>query len=186
MGPKARRNPFRGTQSAKLGKVKRVAIVGSGGVGKSTFAEELGRRTRIPVIHLDEHFWKPAWVPTPRAAWADLQVGLVSGDSWIADGNYGGTLDIRLSRADTLIVLTLPRWRCTLRALRRSVLHRGREIQAKGCSERIDLEFLRWVWRYPTDSRPQLDQAIERFRDRLKVIELASTSAARSFLDELI
>jgi adenylate kinase family enzyme len=165
--------------------VKRVAIVGSGGVGKSTFAEELGRRTGIPVIHLDEHFWKPGWVPTPRDAWADLQGGLLSGDNWIADGNYGGTLDVRLSRADTVIVLTLPRWRCALRASKRSLRHRGREIQAKGCPEHLDLEFLRWVWRYPTDSRPRLDRAIDRFRDRLNVVELASTSAARSFLDEL-
>lgn len=159
--------------------------MGSGGVGKSTFAEELGRRTRIPVIHLDEHFWKPGWVATPGQAWADLQVGLLSGDRWIADGNYGGTLDVRLSRADTVIVLTLPRWRCTLRALKRSLQHRGQDIQAKGCPERLDLEFLRWVWRYPTDSRPRLDLSLDRFRDRLKVIELASTRAAQSFLQDL-
>jgi adenylate kinase family enzyme len=162
-----------------------VAIVGSGGVGKSTFAEELGRRTGIPVVHLDEHFWHPGWVPTPREAWADLQVGLLSDECWIADGNYGATLDVRLSRADTVIVLTLPRWRCARRALARSLRHRGREIQAKGCPEHLDLEFLRWVWRYPTDSRPRLDRAIDRFRERLDVVELASTSAARSFLDEL-
>jgi len=161
-----------------------VAIVGSGGVGKSTFAEELGRRTGIPVVHLDQHFWKPNWVPTPREEWADLQVGLLSGDTWIADGNYGGTLDVRLSRADTVIVLTLPRWRSTLRALNRSLQHRGREIQAEGCPERVDFKFLRWVWRYPLDSRPRLDREIERFREGLHVVELGSPSAAQSFLDE--
>jgi adenylate kinase family enzyme len=164
--------------------VQRVAIVGSGGVGKSTFADDLGRRTGIPVIHLDEHFWSPGWVPTPRDAWADRQADLLSGDRWIADGNYGATLDVRLSRADTVIVLTLPRWRCTLRALRRSLRHRGQAIQAEGCPERLDLTFLRWVWRYPTDSRPRLDQAVARFRHRLTVVELASTAAAKSFLDE--
>lgn len=111
--------------------VKRVAIVGSGGVGKSTFAEGLGRRTGIPVIHLDQHFWIPNWVPTPREEWAGVQVGLLAGKSWIADGNYGGTLDVRLSRADTVIVLTLPKWRCTWRALKRSLLRRGQEIQPR-------------------------------------------------------
>ena len=165
--------------------MKRVAIVGSGGVGKSTFAEELGRRTGISVVHLDRHFWKPNWVPTPREEWVDLQVGLLSGDSWIADGNYGGTLDVRLSRADTVIVLTLPRWQCSWRALKRSLQHRGQEIQAEGCPEHFDLKFLRWVWHYPTDSRPRLDQAIDRFHERLNVVELASPSAAQSFLDEL-
>jgi adenylate kinase family enzyme len=165
--------------------MKRVAIVGPGGAGKSTFADELGRRTGIPVVHLDQHFWKPNWVATPKEEWIDCQVRLFSGDIWIADGNYGGTLDVRLSKADTVIVLTLPRLKCTWRALKRSLKHRGAAIQAEGCPERFDLKFLRWVWRYPIDSRPRLDKAIERFRDELAVVELDSESAARSFLEEL-
>ena len=165
--------------------MKRIAIVGPGGAGKTTFADELGRRTGISVVHLDEHFWKPNWVPTPREEWIDLQLGLLSGHSWIVDGNYGGTLDVRLSRADTVIVLTLPRWQCTWRAFKRSLRHRGQEIQAEGCPEHFDLKFLRWVWRYPTDSRPRLDEAIDRSDKGLTVVELASPSAAQSFLDQL-
>jgi adenylate kinase family enzyme len=162
-----------------------VAIVGAGGVGKSTFADELGLRTGIPIVHLDQQFWKPGWAETPRDEWRDLQEELLSGESWIADGNYGATFDVRFSRADTVIVLTLPRWRCTLRAFTRSLRNRGRAIQAEGCPERVDVEFLKWVWRYPADGRPRLDQALERFHERLRVIELTSTSAVRSFLDEL-
>jgi adenylate kinase family enzyme len=96
--------------------MKRVAIVGSGGVGKSTFADELGRRTGIPVVHLDQRFWKPGWVETPRDAWIDVQREIVAQDSWIVDGNYGGTFNVRFERADTVIILTLPRWRCVFRA----------------------------------------------------------------------
>ena len=84
-----------------------------------------------------------------------------------------------------MIVLTLPRWQCTWRAFKRGLQHRGESIQAEGCPERLDLKFLRWVWRYPIDSRPRLNQAIDRFRERLNVVELDSTSAARSFLDQV-
>jgi adenylate kinase family enzyme len=59
-------------------------------------------------------------------------------NSWIADDNYGGTLDIRL--ADTVVVLTLPRWRCTLHALKRTSQNRGEEIEAKGCPETFDIK----------------------------------------------
>ncbi len=55
--------------------VERVAVVGSGGAGKSTFARDLGRRTGIPVIHLDQHHWKPGWVETPPEDWRRLQYG---------------------------------------------------------------------------------------------------------------
>jgi adenylate kinase family enzyme len=171
--------------SARIGRVQRVAVVGSGGAGKSTFSEELGRRAGIRVVHLDQHFWKPGWVSTPREEWARLQEDLLSDETWIADGNYGGTLDVRLSRADTVIVLALPRWRCTLRALMRSLRNYGKAIQAEGCPERIDFSFLRWVWRYSSDSRPRLDQAIERYRDRLHVVELQSPTAVEAFLDAI-
>ena len=165
--------------------MQRIAVVGSGGAGKSTFAAELGRRTGLPVIHLDRHFWKPGWVETPREEWRTLQGSLLAGDAWIVDGNYGGTLDVRLARADTVIVLALSRWRCVVRALRRTLPHRGRALQAEGCPERLDPAFLRWIWRYPIDSRPRLDAALGRYRDSLRVVELTSPTQVRAFLDNV-
>jgi adenylate kinase family enzyme len=32
--------------------VRRIAIVGTGGAGKTTLARELGRRLGVPVVHL--------------------------------------------------------------------------------------------------------------------------------------
>jgi len=162
--------------------MKRVAIVGSGGVGKSTFADELGRRTGIPVVHLDQRFWKPGWVETPRDAWIDVQREIVAQDSWIVDGNYGGTFNVRFERADTVIILTLPRWRCVFRAVRRSLRHLGHDIQAPGCRERLDFAFYRWVWRYPVDSRPRLDAALEQHGGHLAVIELTTVESMEAFL----
>lgn len=44
-----------------------------------------------------------------------------AGDAWIADGNYPDTLDLRLELADTVVVLDLPWWRCSGRALLRGL-----------------------------------------------------------------
>jgi len=161
-------------------------VVGSGGAGKSVFSEELGRRTGLPVIHLDRHHWKPGWIETPADRWSALLSDLVAGDQWIVDGNYGGTFDIRFERADTVIVLGLPRWRCVAGALSRSVRHRGTAVQADGCPERIDLKFLRWIWRYPTDSRPRLDAALERHASHLRIVELTTRREAATFLDSVV
>jgi len=163
--------------------VQRVAVVGSGGAGKTTFATELGRRTGLPVIHLDRYFWKPGWVSLPPDEWRTTQRALLAGDRWVVDGNYGATFDLRLARADTVIVLSLPRWRCLLRVLRRWWGNRGRAVQADGCPEHFDWAFLRWVWRYPVESKVRLDAALAQFEGRVRVVGLTSPSAAQAFLE---
>ena len=174
-----------GVQGRLIGEdepVDRVAVVGSGGAGKSTFAAALGERTGLPVVHLDRHFWQPGWVETPRDEWRRRQAELFAGDRWIADGNYGGTFDERFSRADTVIVFALPRLTCLAGALKRSTLHHGRAIQAERCPERFQLSFFRWIWNYERDSRPRLDAALAR-HGHLDVVELRSRHAVRDFLD---
>ncbi len=162
--------------------VRRVAIVGPGGAGKSTFAEELARRTGLPVVHLDQHYWRPGWARSLRNEWEGLQAELVAGDRWIIDGNYGGTFDLRFERADTVVVLQLPAVICVAGALRRSLVHRGTAVQAAGCPERVDADFLRWIWRYRHDSRPRLDVALHRHRGHLAVVDLRSRRQANDLV----
>ncbi len=135
-------------------------ILGPGGAGKSTLARRLGERTGLPVVHLDRHFWRPGWVETPREEWRLVQRELLAGDSWIADGNYSATLDARLPRADTVIFLDFSMWRAVPRALRRTLRNWGNDVQAAGCPERLDRQFLWWVATYRRRSRPKVLAAI--------------------------
>lgn len=164
--------------------MERVAIVGPGGAGKSTFARDLGTRTGLRVFHLDRYFWQPGWVETEREAWRERQRELLAGDRWIADGNYGGTFDERFALADTVIVIARHRVACLWSAARRTTGNHGRSVQADGCPERFDLVFLRWIWNYQRDSRPRLDAALAR-HPHLRVVELRSRAEMRDFLDTI-
>jgi adenylate kinase family enzyme len=75
---------------------RRVVVTGIAGSGKSTFAGALARKTGLPVIHLDLHFWKPGWVEPSEDEWRTVQQRVLAGDAWIADGNYSETLALRL------------------------------------------------------------------------------------------
>ena len=85
--------------------MQRVMIVGRPGAGKSTVAKELADITGLQVIHLDKHYWQPGWTPMPKGDWKQKVKALVEQELWIMDGNYGGTLELRVEKADTIIHL---------------------------------------------------------------------------------
>jgi adenylate kinase family enzyme len=98
---------------------QRVVVTGLAGSGKSTLSVALANKTGLPLIHLDLAFWKPGWVAPSEIEWRKKQRTVLASDTWIADGNYHETLDLRIERADTLVVLDMPWWLCSARALRR-------------------------------------------------------------------
>ncbi len=164
--------------------MQRIAVIGSGGSGKSTFADELSRITGLPLFHLDEYYWRPGWAETPSDEWRVVQSALVAHDRWIIEGNYSNTYDLRFARVDTVIVLSPPRRVCLYRVIKRVVVNWHRDAQAQGCPERFDISFLHWVWRFPYDERPALDALLARDAGRFRVVELSSSERTRRYLNE--
>jgi len=152
--------------------MKRVLVIGSGGSGKSTLSVELGRATGLPVIHLDREYWRPGWEETPKDEWKSRVEKLLAGDSWIMDGNFGGTREIRMQAADTIIFLDLPRRVCLYRVLKRTIKYYGRSRpdMSEGCNERLDLEFIMWVWNYKHRSRKRLLAELEKLEGKSVII----------------
>jgi len=144
--------------------MQRVAVVGSGGAGKSVFARELGRLTGLPVHHLDRFMWRPDWVLTPDNVGDAGLLELAGRDRWIIDGNFGRTMPQRFAAADTIVLLDLPRVVCTWRVIRRTIdgisTRESRPDLPEGCEERPDWDFLKWVWNFPTRSRPAVLQRV--------------------------
>jgi adenylate kinase family enzyme len=145
--------------------VQRVVIIGCSGSGKSTLARRLAAATGLPAVHLDRHYWRPGWVEPARQDWRAEVARLAAGDRWIIDGQYGGTLDLRLARADTLIFLDLPMPLCLARVLRRTVAGYGRNRAElpPGCPERFDWPFLKYVWNYRRSHRPKMHGIVAGF-----------------------
>ena len=159
-------------------------MIGSGGAGKSTFARELGRRLGLEVIHLDREHWRAGWVETPKDEWRRKVEELVARESWVMDGNYSGTLDVMLAACDTVIFLDLPRALCLWRVLKRAATYRGtsRPDMAEGCPEKVDFEFVSWVWGYHSRSRPKVLALLERHSHDKQIIRLRSRAEVESFL----
>lgn len=164
--------------------MRRVAVIGCPGAGKSTFARRLGAILGIEVIHLDRLYWHPGWVRTPADQWAQIQEATLHADRWIVDGNYAATLHLRVAAADTVIFFDFPTAVCLWRSLLRVAKSRwtARPDMADGCPERGNLEFLRFIWSFRRAKRPGMVCRLREVQGDKHVVYLTSSGEADAFL----
>ena len=148
--------------------MKKIAVIGCGGSGKSTFSRKLSEILNIPICHLDKLYWKTGWIPTPNDEWNDLIKNLVSKEKWVIDGDYGRTLDIRLENADTIIFLNMPMYLCIYRIIKRRLMYNGisRPDMNEGCPEKLDINFVKWVWGYNKNKKPEILSKLNKFSNQ--------------------
>lgn len=162
-------------------------VIGNCGAGKSTLSRKLGNILPLPLIHLDKEYWRPNWEEMPKAEWNIKVQALADRESWIMDGNYGGSLDIRLARADTVVFLDYPRLTCVYRVLKRIALNYGttRADVAKGCPERFSWQFIAYVYTFRDKKRPNIIRKLENLQSGIRVVTLKNDKEADAFLNEL-
>jgi adenylate kinase family enzyme len=160
--------------SEEEGSVKRIAIVGCSGGGKSTVARALGSALGLPVVHLDALFWQPGWVEPERAPFHAAVDAALAGDRWVCDGNFTSVACFSLARADTIVWLDRPTALCLRRALWRALTSYGRTRAdlAPGCPEKIDFAFYRYILTWNRLARPRLQAAIDAFGAQARLIRL--------------
>ena len=164
--------------------MRRIAIVGNSGGGKSTLARRLGARLGLPVVHLDILFWKPGWVESDETDFRQRTAEALAGAAWICDGNFGGTFDIRFPRADTIIWIDQLRWLCVWRAMTRVVTGRvrSRPDMAEGCRETVDFKFYGYILDFDRLHRPMLEAAIAEHGAHARLVRLRSDRDIADFL----
>jgi adenylate kinase family enzyme len=166
--------------------MERIIIIGCGGAGKSTLARKLGEGLDLPVVHLDKLFWKPNWVEKSNEEFDALLAQELAKDRWIMDGNFNRTMPERMKRCDTIIYLDFSRFACLLGVLKRVITTYGkvRPDMGEGCPERIDLEFLKWVWNFNKNKRESYYKLLNE-AENVETIVLKNRRAVKLFLNSL-
>ncbi len=167
--------------------MRKVLVIGPGGAGKSTLANQLGELLHIEVLHLDKFYWQSGWVEMSKPEWLKTVEKLIRRDAWIMDGNYSGTLDIRFKACDTVIFLDMARTLCLWRVLKRDLMYRkqSRPDMAQGCPERLTMEFTLWIWNYSSRTRPKIVRMLESNANEKRIVWLRSQSEVERFLATL-
>ena len=162
-------------------------MIGCGGAGKTTLANELGRRLSLPVLHVDGYYWQRrpdgTEVESTPEQWHRIHEAMIADERWVIDGMKLGVLPARLEAADTVVFLDLPAWRCLWGVLKRRLRYRGQMRPDIGVYDRINAKFVRWICSFRRTVRPRI---LELLREcPCHVVVLHSHREVRAFLRSL-
>lgn len=166
--------------------MERILIIGCPGSGKSTLARALKDKLGLPLIHLDQLWWKKDWRHVTREEFDSRLAMALNMDQWIIDGNYSRTIPMRLPKCDTIIYLDFNRWECLLGVFQRLAgsYRKVRPDMGAGCPERFDWEFLKYVWNFNENNRV-LNYTYLAQAKHARHIVLKSRKEVRRFLESL-
>ena len=134
--------------------VKRVAVIGPVGAGKTTVGRSLSDRLGLPFVDLDDLYWRRDPVPTD-AEWIEIHDAAVRQEAWVIAGDYRAVARARFAMADAVVWLDLPRRVCIAQATRRHL--RGYPSGLRDC--------LRWIWHYRGHGRLETERTLAEFSD---------------------
>ena len=164
--------------------MQKVLVIGCGGSGKSTLARGIHEKTGLELISLDKEYWHAGWVETPPDKWKVKVKELITGENWVMDGNYGGTMDIRIKAADTIIFLDRPTNVLLWRTIKRSLTGLGkvRQDMPDGCPERLQWSFIQYVKNYNKTRRPAILKKLQKIENEKSVVILRNDQECSTFL----
>ena len=158
---------------------RRILVLGSAGVGKTSFSRRLAGRLGAPHICLDE-IWRPGWGPSDVAVFRELVKEAHAGEAWVSDGNFAlATFDLRLPRADLVLWLERPKWR-----QRVSVVQRLFEPRQHHTWRKLP-DVLRFIGRFDHVNRPRIMAALAEHGPNVSVRWLRSRAEEVAFFSEL-
>lgn len=154
----------------------KIAIIGSPGAGKSTFAVQLQKATGLPLYHLDQLHFLPNWeYAYTKEEWLVFMDELTAREEWIIDGNYFATLEQRIRAADTIIYLQISPLKALHRIFKRRLQYhkKARPDTAPGCQERIHQHLFKSILSYPFRSHPRIMQLLTKYHKKAVVLRNA-------------
>lgn len=134
-------------------KPQKILITGNAGSGKTTLANQLARKTGLPVFGLDTIVWGPGWTKPPREEINTQINALTARPTWIIDG----VSSIAERAADTVVFLDRSPAACTWNCAKRNwrYLFRPRPGMPENCPEALIIpRLLEIIWRFNANVRP--------------------------------
>lgn len=162
--------------------MQKVIVIGCPGSGKSTFSKALHDATGLPLYHLDMMKWNADGTNVPKSIFMERLHQALEKESWIIDGNYGSTMELRMQFCDTVFFLDYPRDVCIEGIKSR----KGKKRSDIPCAtlEDEDVEFVEFINHYNSASRPAVMELLRKYSHK-RIIIFGDRKEANEFLSQI-
>ncbi len=143
--------------------MKKVIIIGCPGSGKSTFARSLQEKTGLPLYYLDMLKWNSDKTTVSREVFLERLNNVLSKNEWIIDGNYSGSMDLRMSECDTVFFLDYDLDTCLSGIKERMGKHRP---DMPWIETEEDSEFMEFIRNYNNENRPKVIELLKKYSNK--------------------
>ena len=162
--------------------MKRILVIGCPGSGKSYFAKRLGAILNLPVIHMDNLYWKKDKTSISREELENKLKPYLKQDAWIIDGNYHHTLKMRIAYATDVFFLDVSREECIQGMLERIDQERD---DIPWVETREDAEqLIAWTEDYESRTKQEENALLAQYKS-LKVHTFKSRKEINDYLEKL-
>jgi hypothetical protein len=168
-----------------LCQARRVLVLGSPGSGKTLLSTFLCGHLGLELIRLDDFFWKPGPLRMPTDEWRPLVAKLASRPSWVMDGTYEASLDLRIPAAEAIVYIQSSRWACLWRVVTRRLLSRWRHDDDSTPGHALTSFFVRYVFRFPALTQPEVFRLIAQHGRGNPLVVLAGAAGVESLIRRL-
>ncbi|MBQ6655610.1 MAG: hypothetical protein IJM79_08845 [Erysipelotrichaceae bacterium] len=162
---------------------RKIIVIGCPGSGKSTFCRRLHELTGLPLYHLDMLYWNADRTIVEREVFMERLNGVLERDSWIIDGNYLRTMELRLQKCEEVFFLDYPAEICEEGILARRGKPRS-DMPWTEMPQEIDEELLERVRNFQGESRPRIMELLSQNEDK-EIHIFTDRGQADGFLEDL-
>ncbi len=131
--------------------------------------------------------WLPGWQQRDRAEQRQRILERIAAERWVMDGTGPSTFDLRVPRSDVVIWVRMPRLLCIWGVLSRWLRYFGRTRpeMAPGCIEKVDWEFIEFIWAFEQKFSPRIVAGLAEHGPDVPVLQLKSRRQVQGLLDLL-
>ena len=162
--------------------MKKIIVIGCPGSGKSYFSKKLKDILNYPIYHLDLIWNKPDKTTISREEFDSILNKKFLEDTWIMDGNYQRTLEMRINACDTIILLDFD-LEVSLEGATSRVGQQRDDMPWK--EESLSEEFKNKILSFREEKLPEIYKLLDKYKDEKEIIIFKNREESNNYLDGL-